>query len=764
MRAMETLRALAGALTEEGAPFLPRDKVVVPLLTAISLLAEGAQPEAIASSFLVAFAVLVFTLGVQGCFGIGKRRALSFFAAAVLLVLGGAGFEHLKTPFVPQADYGRVTLAEASSWKTPKLLASDIVCDGEFFRDANGRVVFLRGVNLAGETKVPTRPRSGATFDKTDFFDWKGVSFVGRPFEMEEADEHLARLRSWGFTFLRLLVTWEAIEHDGPGVYDIEYLEYIRKVIQKCAEYDISVFIDPHQDVWSRWTGGDGAPAWTLEKVGFKLENLYDSGATITHQQYGDPFPKMVWGTNYNRLAAATMFTLFFGGDLYAPKAKIDGVPAQQYLQDHYINAIVKLAEYVKNESNVLGYDTLNEPSSGFIGLKDLDTALFPAPLGWYLTAFQSMRLGSGESVNASVFEHPTIFSRIETLNLKKVSAWQSEKNDIWRNEGIFEPSRDGKHAKVLRSDHFAKNANGEEVNFVDDFMAPFFMKFKKAIRKVHPNTIIFAEGYINPNKPLHHYAPKDMEVDDKTAWAPHYYDGMTLVLKKARPWIALDLEMEFPVVSSWASYRAISRNLAHVKKSGESFGGKGVPVLVGETGIPMDLDRGDDRIAAAYKDGDYSSQIHALDRTMKGLESNFLSFTIWNYSPANNHKRGDLWNDEDLSLWSKDDKKLSEEIDINSGGRALEAAARPYPMRTCGVPLELSFDPISPDRPFTYKFADDDKCSGEETVFFVPKFQYPRSFNFTISDGSLKIHEDSQIVSYKPKTSGTHTISFTSK
>jgi hypothetical protein len=41
-------------------------------------------------------------------------------------------------------------------------------------------------------------------------------------------DEHFACLRAWGLTFERLVLPWEAIEHAGPGVYDREFLDYLR--------------------------------------------------------------------------------------------------------------------------------------------------------------------------------------------------------------------------------------------------------------------------------------------------------------------------------------------------------------------------------------------------------------------------------------------------------------------------------------------------------------------------------------------------------
>ncbi|KAF8328941.1 hypothetical protein F5887DRAFT_132385 [Amanita rubescens] len=47
------------------------------------------------------------------------------------------------------------------------------------------------------------------------------VTFVGRPFSLEEAHDHFSHLRRRGLAFLRFLVTWEAIEHNGLCVHSL---------------------------------------------------------------------------------------------------------------------------------------------------------------------------------------------------------------------------------------------------------------------------------------------------------------------------------------------------------------------------------------------------------------------------------------------------------------------------------------------------------------------------------------------------------------
>ena len=261
--------------------------------------------------------------------------------------------------------YSSSSIPDGKSVNAKDSNTKNIHVDGEWFKDASGRIMNLRGINVGASSKMPFTPAI-LSHTKEGFFESaRSVSFVGRPFPLEEADIHFRRLRDWGFRFVRLLITWEAIEHEGPGKYDQAYLDYIEQIVRKASAHDINVFIDPHQDVWSRFTGGDGAPLWTLEAAGFDATRFSEAGAAVVHNIHGDPFPKMTWPTNYVKLGSATMFTLFFGGSDFAAQTKIEGVPIQEYLQDHYINAVRQVALRLKDLPNVIGFDTLNEPSAG---------------------------------------------------------------------------------------------------------------------------------------------------------------------------------------------------------------------------------------------------------------------------------------------------------------------------------------------------------------------------------------------------------------
>jgi hypothetical protein len=81
-------------------------------------------------------------------------------------------------------------------------------------------------------------------------------------------------------------------------------------------------------------------------------------------------YPSISWSQSRIQFGCATMFTLFFGGRDFAPSCVVDGQNVQAYLQSHYMNAFKQIAILTKGMTHVLGFDSLNEPTVGFIGLR----------------------------------------------------------------------------------------------------------------------------------------------------------------------------------------------------------------------------------------------------------------------------------------------------------------------------------------------------------------------------------------------------------
>lgn len=605
---------------------------------------------------------------------------------------------------------------------------------GPWFCDEHGRTLLLRGVNLSGSSKIPARP-NGATHRLEGFYEHRDVSFVGRPFPLEEADEHFTRLKAWGLTLLRFLVTWEAVEHAGPGQYDQEYLTYLHAVVKKAGEYGFKVVIDPHQDVWSRFSGGDGAPGWTLEAVGFNLEQFHETGAAIIHQLHGDPFPRMIWPTNGMRLAAATMFTLFFGGNDFAPATLVNGEPVQEYLQRHYIAAFQKVARCLQDLDCVIGYEVINEPMSGFIGCNDLTKPLLPIKFGALLSPLQSMLLGSGIPQEIEIWQRNLFRSRLierRWINPKRLSIWREGYDGIWNQNGLWDLTEKG-NVRLLKPHHFWQ-VNGREVDFSQDYLLPFVNRYAAAIRQIDPQAVIFLET--DPRLPPPQLGPGDLT---NLAFAPHWYDSVVLFLKSYSPWIGFDSDTKQVVLGNRRVQRSFANQLARYKQyARDSL--NNTPTLIGEIGIAFDLNN-----RQAYRSGNFHQQIQAMDRSLRAAEDNLLSYTIWNYTPDNDNERGDQWNGEDLSIFSKDQQTNPQ--DIHSGGRALQAVIRPYPIATAGQPLRMSFDINR--RVFQYEFRHDPDAQAL-TEIFVPNYHYPKGYQVWITDGECDVRVEDQKLIYQ--------------
>lgn len=605
--------------------------------------------------------------------------------------------------------------------------------EGPWFKDGEGRTLILRGVNLGGSSKVPLSP-NGATYIRDGFFDHRNVSFVGRPFPLEEADEHFERLKAWGLTFVRFLVTWEAVEHEGPAIYDREYLDYLRAVIEKANEHGILVFIDSHQDVWSRFSGGDGAPGWTFEAAGMDITRFHETGAAFLHQIHGDPLPQMIWPTNATKLAAATMFTLFFGGNDFAPHIKVQGEPIQEFLQRHHINAFKEVAKALKGLPNVVGYDALNEPGEGYIGMDDLASMQTVVEKGALPTPLQSMTLGMGIPQEVGIWDigflGPKQIGK-RMLNPNGERAWLDGFDCIWKQHGVWDVDSQGQ-PRLLRPDYFAK-VKGRDVDFHCDYYVPFINRFAQEIREIHPEAILFVEHGFRSHGPT--WTENDAP---NIVYAPHWYDGIVLVMKSFNSFLNYDRDLKKLVFGAGNIQHSFARQIRNKKIHAEKHMGD-VPVLLGEVGIAFDLNK-----KKAYRTGDFGEQIKALDRTLQALDENLLSYTLWNYTADNTNERGDLWNDEDLSIFSRDQQR--DPANIHSGRRALEAAVRPYPIATSGEPLQISFDVQK--REFVFRFRHDPAVT-EPTLIFLPNFQYPEGYEVQVSDGEHEMKPQEQLLLY---------------
>ncbi|KAI9772083.1 MAG: hypothetical protein M1840_001371 [Geoglossum simile] len=572
-----------------------------------------------------------------------------------------------------------------------------LTIDGQTFRDSENRQVTLRGINVAADAKFPTRPDLPSHIpDK--FFDGDGVSFVGRPFALEEADTHFARLRHWGYNTIRYIFTWEAIESAGPGRYDEEWIEFTVSILRLAKEYGFYIFMDPHQDVWSRFSGGSGAPMWTLYACGLNPQAFNATEAALVHNTYPDPekFPKMIWSTNYYRLACQLIFTLFFAGRDFAPKAIIDGKSIQDYLQEHFIAACQHLARRISEAGGladevVVGWESINEPNRGLVGIQDI--TVVPSEqklqLGTSPTAWQSMLLGSGRACDVETWAFGGMGpykSGTALVDPEGVIAWLPADHDdsrhgwkrdpgwklgdcLWAQHGVWDPSSD----TLLKKDYFGSvPTTGKKLNyqvFINEYFMDHYRAYRDAIREVHPGAIIFCQP------PVLEIPPRlkgTVDDDKRMVYAPHYYDGLTLMTKKWNRIWNVDvlgllrgryLSPAFAIKLGETAIRNCLRDqLSAIRQEGIDNMGEH-PCVLTEFGIPYDMD---DKYA--YKTGDYSSQLSAMDANHFAIEGSGMGgFTLWTYVSLNNHHWGDLWNGEDLSIFSLDDRPLPNYSNPNS-------------------------------------------------------------------------------------------------
>ncbi|KAK3718667.1 hypothetical protein LTR37_004884 [Vermiconidia calcicola] len=578
--------------------------------------------------------------------------------------------------------------------------------DGSTFRDPHNREVTLHGINVAGDTKYPAHP-DVPSHTREHFFDADDVSFVDRPFPLADAHSHFSRLKRRGYNTIRYVYTWEALEHAGPGKYDEEFIEHTIEILRVAKDYGFYIFMDPHQDVWSRFTGGSGAPLWTLYACGFDPTKFHPTQAAVVQNTWPNPaeFPKMVWATNYQRLACQTMMTLFFAGKDFAPKCVIDGENIQDWLQEHFIGACKLLARRTHEAGGlehevVIGHESVNEPNRGYVGHPDLTTIPEFQKLRKLTTptAWQAILTGSGRAVEVETWDFGSLGpykSGTQLVDPKGESAWldPSAWDDskygwkraeswklgecLWAQHGIWDPSTDELKAPHYFTKHPKTGETLDQEYWTNHYFMDYYRAHRNAIREVWPESMIFMQSAPFEIPPTIKGTKDD---EDDMVFASHFYDGITLIMKKWNRLWNVDvlgvlrgryLSPAFAIrIGETAIRNCFKDQLSEIRREGTEYMGVH-PTVYTEIGIPYDMDE-----KKAYETGDYSSQISAVDANFYAVEgSGVQGLTWWVYAASNSHYWGDNWNGEDLSIYCEEDRPLPDA----SGKLSLDPSSPSY-------------------------------------------------------------------------------------
>jgi hypothetical protein len=137
-------------------------------------------------------------------------------------------------------------------------------------------------------------------------------------------------------------------------------------------------------------------------------------------------------------------------------------------------------------------------------------------------------------------------------------------------------------------------------------------------------------------------------------------------------------------------------------------------------------------------------------------LDALLVSSTQWNYTASNQNdpRVGDGWNQEDLSVFSRDQQ--DDPSDPDSGGRACSGFVRPYARRVQGVPTKVRFDPRA--GLFTLEYQADPSIAAP-TEIFAPRLQFPDGFDMGADGVELTAEPEAQLVYARARRAGPTTV-----
>jgi endoglycosylceramidase len=200
----------------------------------------------------------------------------------------------------------------------PRFAAGRLSVQCQQLVDAEGRVVFLHGVNARVE----------GIFDVT-FTDGRLPLETIPAFAAEDA----ARMRSMGFNAVRLPIHWSALEPQDGGGFDEAYVDRVAAAVALMKAAGLGVLVDFHQDAYSKEIGEDGAPLWAIRPPPTEL-----LGGPLTDLDKRRTSPQVLQA-----------FSTFFGDE---------GAD----LRTRFAAAVAHVAQRFATEPAVIGIELYNEP------------------------------------------------------------------------------------------------------------------------------------------------------------------------------------------------------------------------------------------------------------------------------------------------------------------------------------------------------------------------------------------------------------------
>lgn len=280
-------------------------------------------------------------------------------------------------------------------------------------------------------------------------------------------DSVLVSLKEKGINIIRLGITWAGIEPE-PEKYNLEYINGVREVLKLCEKHEIYVFLDWHQDLFSRYcmTVGDGAPKWAC---------------TYTEKSTD---PVIIWAEGYFfRRDIQKSFDDFWNNKEVFGKG----------LRDRYCDMLTFTVNELKDCKAVMGYDVFNEPYPGTTGGK----------------AFINLvKNGVG-----TILFH-------KRVNRKELIG-NALKRDVISLLGVADDS------KVYNS--IIENAKEIIYKFDTEKYYPFLIAAASAVRKVDTDKIILSENCYYSNLGIPCSVPriiyKNGKREENHVFSPHGYD-----------------------------------------------------------------------------------------------------------------------------------------------------------------------------------------------------------------------------------------------